>query len=176
MTRTNVFTLLTVLIRAIALATLVGAIVQLSLSIALWTSPERATITFDPVLIGLVVAALATLCATWVFADVLARLALARPEGQVFDSDIDARQWQTIAFSTVGLWAVVVHGLAAVRTLLFMLVMREQWHELIDDQRRNFEIGLAGDAIGVVIGVALLFGARGLVGLLHRFRYGSQAS
>lgn len=57
-----------------------------------------------------------------------------------------------------------------------MLVMREQWHELIDDQRRNFEIGLAGDAIGVVVGVALLFGARGLVGLLHRFRYGSQAS
>lgn len=116
MTRTNVFTLLTVLIRTIALATLVGAIVQLSLSIALWPSPERSTIAFDPVLIGLAVAALAAVCATWVFADVLARLALARPEGQVFDSDIDARQWQAIAFSTVGLWTVVVHGLAALRT------------------------------------------------------------
>jgi hypothetical protein len=175
MTRTNVYTLLTVLIRAAALLVLVSFAANLVLSIATWMPVSAAEEGVDWMLIGMIVLTLGVSSALWLFADVLARLALARPDGQVFDSDIDAQQWQSIAFSTVGLWALVYYGLGALRSLLFVIAMRNEGEGSLVGQRHDFVAGLVGDAIGSLLGIALLLGARGLVALLHRLRYGSQA-
>lgn len=173
MTRTNVFTLLTVLVRCAALVILVNSAVHAVVSMATWIPSIGGEQRPDWTVFGAMALMLGSAAVLWVFADLVARLALARPDGQVFESTLEPQAWQSIAFASIGLWMIVSDGSTALRWLLFRFVMRDTWHSLIEDQQRDFVLGLIGNTIGIAIGIGLLLGSRGLAAALHRIRYGS---
>jgi hypothetical protein len=176
-TRTNAFTLLTILIRAGALVVVVGFATTSATWLATWLPGLRGEdAAWDWLLLASMALMLLMVGTLWLLADKLARLALARPDGQVFESQLDAGAWQAIAFSTVGLWVAVDHGLGFLRWMVFRFAVRDQWAGFADDQQRDFVLGVIGDIVGVAVGSALLLGARGLVVALHRFRYGRSGS
>lgn len=106
----------------------------------------------------------------WIYADKLAKLALARPQQIVFDSDITSSEWQALAFSVVGLWQTV----AAIIGLSFRAVQFAYLHHADTTTQINWDAKSTGtllaECVQLVIGLALLFGARGLVGLIRRYR------
>lgn len=174
MTRTNVHTLLTVLIRAAALVIVVGFATTSATWLATWLPALRRDAPgADALLLGSMAVMALAIGTLWLLADKLARLALARPDGQVFESALDAATWQSIAFSTVGLWVFVEHGLSLLRWVFFRIAVRDDWQHFGDGQRRDFVLGAIGDATGVLVGIALLIGARGLVNVVHRIRHGA---
>ena len=169
--RTNTFTLLTVFVRVVAIAMLLSTILQFGVAFfTVWGGPEAG----HEVLFATLAVPVLTLVVfglVWLFADVLVRLALARPDGATFESDLDAAAWQRIAFSAVGVWF-------AASGLVDLFYSLAGWLQLraYRDSYPDMQAGTAlwPDTIGavmhVVVGVALLLGARGLQGLLARLR------
>lgn len=168
MTRTNAFSVLCVFIRTFALWMVAAVVISLpSLMVA---SRESRTDTFT--MMGLVFAAVAVVFAMplWIFADKVAKLALARPQQQVFESDISPSEWQSLAFSVVGAWQAF-EGLIALLTHVVALFANGIFsggspvgYSFLQDSR------LIAAILRLVLGCVLLFGARGLVGLLRRYR------
>jgi hypothetical protein len=173
MTRTNVHTLLSVLLWTAALVLLVNYMIQVVVMARYWVPDLMEGGQVHELGVLAVAAPLVVIGVLWLFADIIARLALARPGGAEFESELDAGAWQTIAFSAVGLYFALDHATGVARSLLFRFATRDEWMSLLAEQRRDFVLGVIGDAVGLLAGVALLFGARGLAGLVYRFRYGS---
>jgi hypothetical protein len=171
MTRTNAFSILCVAIRTFALWLFADTLIGVPTTVAKWEQVLHDTQLWIavgensgiPVLLAVLF---------WIFADKLARLALARPQQMVFDSDMPAEDWQTIAFSVVGLWYAIV-GLAYLSRRIFTIV---NLHFAAGQNGVNagvpstFYEWLVADCMRFFLGVALLFGARGLVGLIRRYR------
>ncbi|HEY2346103.1 MAG TPA: hypothetical protein VGH80_09490 [Xanthomonadaceae bacterium] len=114
---------------------------------------------------------LAVAALLWLFADLLARVALARPQQVTFESDVPASEWQALAFSAIGLWQSIeaLSYLSGRIVRLLMLRMATEGNGAIglpDD----FYGWVAADALRLLLGIGLLFGARGLVGLIRRYR------
>lgn len=169
MTRTNAAGILTVLMRAVAVwmaARLVltwpGLIMSMSQQLG-----EDNSIRW--IAIGASVAALGVAGATWVFADVLARLALARPGQPPFESSLELPQWQELAFSVVGLWFVAdaATGLATDGMVFLFFRSAAEYQGYFTTQFGRVAIYNGAE---FVIGMALLLRARGAVGLLRRLR------
>ena len=169
MTRTNAFSVLCVLIRAFSLWLFVKTLIAIPGFVIQdafgehWIWLLGATFGL-PMLIAL---------AMWVFADQLTRLALARPSQVVFDSDIAAAQWQTIAFSVVGLLQVIsgisdiVYHVAKIAVLQYTT---DAHYPVSSQLSLIFYAGMIDAVMHLMIGLGLLFGARGIVALLHRIR------
>ncbi|HET6603067.1 MAG TPA: hypothetical protein VFG21_02470 [Xanthomonadaceae bacterium] len=111
----------------------------------------------------------------WLFADVIARATLARPTRQAFESDLPAAEWQRLAFSTVGVFfAVAALGDVAHQTMRVSIGGAYLGYDMGFDE--GWRARVVADAIEFALGVGLMFGARGLVGVLRRFRqFGSAA-
>lgn len=164
-TRSNAFSLLVVLVRAGALYTLVAAVTRLAP--LLWDHVRLELLW--PLLAGVLV--LVVVGATlWLFADVVARAALAGPDEPRFESTLDCGQWQALAFSVLGLW------LAATGLLDLVWNAAALWWASRASGAGTERLGadqfaaIVSGAVQVALGIALLLGHRGLVGLLARLR------
>ncbi len=170
MTRTNAYSILCVFIRTFALWFLLRSLIGLP-------GVLEAAKRYDPghpaLILGIGVAlpvALGVLI--WLFADKLAKLALARPQQQVFESDIPVAEWQAVAFSVVGIWNVV----AALVDLAHRIVQVMLAHSVTaeDGAVALWPEGMTSELVGLgmqlLLGLVLLFGARGLVGLIRKYR------
>jgi hypothetical protein len=168
MTRTNAAGILTILLRAAAVWMIARAAVSLPATMAALANAGFQADTSRPVLIGtatvVIVAAI-----VWLFADLLARLALARPGQPPFESDLPLAHWQELAIGVVGLLEAA-NGLItlSIGLLLAFLVGRE------DDMRVTMDFlvqqGVVEGFVQLAIGLALLFGARGLAAFVRRLR------
>ena len=171
MIRTNAYSILCVFTRTFAMWIFVANVVALPviLNTASQWDPERKWTYF---LLG---TALPTVVAAlvWIFADKLAKLALARPQQIVFESDIATSEWQSVAFSVVGLWqafaglvGLTIHLagiLAVVQSQMTSAGMPDSWPPKLVGN-------VAASVVQLLVGLGLLFGARGLVGLVRRYR------
>jgi hypothetical protein len=110
----------------------------------------------------------------WLFPGPLARMAAARSSQQVFESPISAMQIQWIALSVLGMYFVITGLIGFAR-----YEMQQLLADAIIDRERHLadfiRIGLYC-LLQVGFGIALTLGARGLVGVLHRLRYGASTS
>ncbi|MGH8080551.1 MAG: hypothetical protein ACREP7_08255 [Lysobacter sp.] len=173
MTRTNAYTLLCVVIRACAVwslaAFLIGLPAQLSQMYSVPGTQQSATW----IAAGLVFTAL-VIAGAWLYADKLARLALARPQEQVFDSQIEPTVWLGLAISAIGAWHLF-NGLIDAAYLLTKAAWmraiavdvyeyRTTWPQLWPD--------IIATAVQLLIAVVCLLRGQGLARILRRLRYG----
>ncbi len=164
-TRSNAFSLLVVLVRAGALYMLVAALTRIAP--LLWDNVRLEML--GPLLTGVAVL-VAVAAVLWLFADLVARAALAGPDAPRIDSTLDYGQWQALAFSLLGLWLAATGLLDLVwNAVAVWWASRESGagaERLGADQLAAFVAG----ALQVALGIALLLGHRGLVALLARLR------
>lgn len=131
-------------------------------------------------LTGLFVGLLILAFLLWVFPGALARLAAGKASQQVFESPIEATELQYIAFSILGLWLCfgAIYGLTDVglRELILRHYLRVNTGLDMSELNAQSIASLASNVIKLSLGVALVFGARGLVGVLRHVRYTSLPS
>jgi hypothetical protein len=170
MTRTNAAGILTVLLRAAAVWMVARVAVALPATVSGLATAGFQEDTLRPVLIGTFTVVLVA-AVVWIFADLLARLALARPGQPPFDSDLSLAHWQELAIGVVGLLEAA-NGLITlcIGLLLVFLVGREDDIAVAVDMEFLIRQGVVEGIVQLVIGVALLFGARGLAALVRRMR------
>ncbi|HEV2606794.1 MAG TPA: hypothetical protein VGT79_02310 [Xanthomonadaceae bacterium] len=168
MTKTNAYSVLCVFIRTFALWMMASSVVNLPAVVVSSHQSRTGDFTTIGLIISAVVVAFAVLL--WIFADKVAKLALARPQQNVFESDIAPAEWQSLAFAVVGAWQTF-EGLVALSTHFVALIANGIFSDgsppgyfFLQDYR------LVGAILRLLLGCALLFGARGLVGLLRRYR------
>lgn len=170
-TRTDAHSLLTILARAVAVCLFVYALVQ-GVQMAALAVGRNWEIESIPMFasIGILLVLSVML---WLFADVLLKLSLSRPNAPVFESAMAPVEWQGIVFAGIGLWLLV----NAVINLAYWLMQlafayRRPGADHIDVWFSNDYLFAepAGIAVSLVIGLLLLLRARGLAGLLARIR------
>lgn len=90
MTKTNVHSLLCVVIRAIAVWAMLRLLIGVpsTVVVAMRNTPDQGM--GSGIVYGLFAVIFVLTVLAWIFADKLARLTLVRPQGQVFESDLDA--------------------------------------------------------------------------------------
>lgn len=164
-TRSNAFSLLVVLVRAGALYLLVAALTRLAP--LLWNQVRLEMLA--PMLTGVVVL-FAFGAVLWLFADVVARAALAGPGEPRFDSTLDYGQWQALAFSLLGLWLAATGLLDLVWNAVAVWWASRESGARIERLGADQFAAIVSSAVQVALGIALLLGHRGLVGLLARLR------
>lgn len=177
MIRTNAFSLLCTAIRAIVIFVLASALVQFP---AMFISLRQQAIDSGVVTMSAVVMAvvLGLLVLAWLYADKLARLALARPQDAVFDSDIEPRVWLGLAVSIIGAWFLFLALKDGVYLLMrWMMLARanvDVWNTAEAPQdwiasvvATLFEIGLA---------IVFLLRGQGIARWVQRMRYGNAAN
>ena len=173
MTRTDAFTLLSMLIRAIALWAACGLLI--GLPAALFAMRNNQFLGADggywstlPALAGIVL----LLVLVWLFADKIARLALVRPRDQVFESAMEPQAWLGLAISVIGAW-YLFGGLKDLAYLLprWFLYSRapgplssEAWEQMMPE--------LFAIVFELVLASIFLLRGPGLARLVHKLRYG----
>jgi hypothetical protein len=171
MTRTNTFTLLCVAIRVFALWLAMGLVLMLpGLAVGMQGMADGG---LSPWLLGIpLVAGLLVAAVLWLFAEKLARLALASPDEHVFESDLDASTWLGIGLSLLGAWyffGALIDGAGLLVRALQVAQMREQFSGM--EAPPGFGSEVAGTSLQALLGIVLLLRGRGLAALLHRLRY-----
>ncbi|UXI68888.1 hypothetical protein [Tahibacter amnicola] len=168
---TSLYTILCIVIRVGAvvwfLAT-VMAVPQFVVMIADTGGSALSLWTIGSALVSLLATAL-----LWIYPGALARLAASRASQQPFSSNIGGADLQWIAFSVLGLWFVMQGALyllmGSARALAVTYAMQAdsvvgamQWVDTL----------VYGPG-QMLLGIALCFGARGMVRLLRTARYAS---
>jgi hypothetical protein len=175
MTRTNAYSIFVVMLRAAALwlflSTLLSAAVHVASMEAVTGMGMDAFQWVGPGLALLVPLSLAAI--VWLFAHRLAHLVMARPGQPVFESDIAPSEWQTLAFSVIGLWFVLTGVLDVVYYFFRWFAIRRMIPGSLGETMypEDFWVGWVVSGIQVVLGLVVMLGARGLVGWLRRVRY-----
>jgi hypothetical protein len=161
MTRTNAAGVITAFVRATALYVVASTIVTLPIYLGMDQPLPGITVrlVYGPPLLTFAIAA-----ALWSFADVIVKLALLRGDQPPFESTLDVDQWQRVAFSAIG----VLMGGNGVVGLFGTALTWARLGELLPE--RVLANSLADGALRIAVGAALLFGARGLVGMVERVR------
>lgn len=171
MTRTNAYTLLCVVIRVFALWLVMSLVLMLPGQIlgmrAAMTGELSPWLFAIPSLAGLLIAGV-----LWLFAGKIARLALAKPEDHVFESDLDASSWFGIALAGIGAWyfldglldGAYLAGRAAVAA-------RQRARYPGVEVQDNLVLDGIVTALQLLLGAALVLRGRGIAALLHRLRY-----
>lgn len=169
-TRTNVFTLLCVVIRAITAwvaLTLLAGLPGLFVAMDRMRSEDgsSAAPTFAIAAVGMLI----VLALAWVFADKLARVALVSSKSQVFESDVSPSDWLAFALASVGAWHLFTGLVAAVRVIARVLALSP-----LSDYPQTGDVGLVPDLAALVVqlglALALLIGAPGIARLVTRLR------
>jgi hypothetical protein len=172
MTRTNAYTLLCMVIRAVAVFTAASFVISLPRFVVGLRNQALADGTMTFVVIAMLAVVL-IVGVLWLFADKIARLALVRPQDQVFESSLEPVAWLGIAISSIGAWNLF----AGLTDALYLLT---KWQVLSRFEEQGMgDAGLAelvpdGVATIAQILLALVFLLRGpgLSRLFHRLRYG----
>ncbi len=172
MTRTNAYTLLCMVIRAIAIwALLKFAIGVPSLALA-FRSQEDPGLPLGWVLTGCAVL-MVLVALLWLFADKLAKLALVRPQEQVFESTLEPAAWLGLAISAIGAWNVFDGIVNLLYGFPRWLLMARLPGELTLEN--GLDQGL-GDGLSALVQIGLglfcLLRGPGLSRLVNRLRYG----
>lgn len=168
MTRTNAHTILCMMIRAFA----AWATIELLMSIpaVLTTSPGFEALSTGERLFS-VLAPLFVIVLMWFFPDYLAKVALARRSGEVFETDIDPKACLAVGLAVVAAVTIIDGIVESTRLLLMHLAFSRG-----EDGFSNYPVGFAAEvwtsAIGLLAGLALLLGSRGIASLIFRMRYG----
>lgn len=176
MTRTNAYTLLCVAIRAAAVYSLVALIValpgQLQASAQVPGVERSASWIAAAALAGLIVIAL-----LWTYADKVARLALARPQQQSFDSDLAPTAWLGLAIGAIGAWHLFAGLVDGVFWAVRLLALRGLRNEGYDPAQYALDVwpGVAATATQFALGAVCLLRGKGLARWVQRMRYGRDA-
>ena len=169
MTKTNAYSILSVFIRTFAMWIFVAIAVAMAATFHTANAMDPShkwTFFFIGNGLPMTVAVL-----IWIFADRLAKLALARPEQIVFESDIAPSEWQAIAFSVVGVWQAFGGIIGLTSHVAGMLAARAQMADVaLEPWPPKYVSDLAASSVQLMLGLVLLFGSRGLVGLIRRYR------
>jgi len=166
--RTSLYSILCIVIRlgaAVLAASTLGSVLSLALMIRQGTALADLGWVF-----GVWVAMLAIAFLLWLYPGWLARLCSPRSANQVFESPIAARDLQWIAFSVLGAYFVVAGIVGFVYYEANLLIA-----DAISDREmriENFVRNGLHALLQCAAGIALVLGARGLTGMLHRMRYG----
>jgi len=164
--RTSLYSILCIVIR---LGAVMLAVSTLASALAMALMIRQGTSAMDLwASIGLFVAILAIAFVLWLYPGPLARLCSTRNAMQVFESPIAARDLQWIALGVLGMYFFVdgLVGFLHFEANVFVA-------DTITDRGKRFEDFVEAGLywlIRLVVGAALVFGARGLSGLLHRLR------
>jgi hypothetical protein len=173
MTRTNAFTLLSMLIRAIVLWAAAGLLIGLPAAMYAVRSNQffGTDSNYWPTMLALACIVL-LLALAWLFADKIARLALVRPRDQVFESTMEPQAWLGLAISVIGAW----YFFGGLKDLGYLLprwfiysrapgpVPTEAWEQIIPD--------LFAIIVELVLASIFLLRGTGLARLIQRLRYG----
>lgn len=169
--KTSLYSILCIVIRVVAIlliANTVLAFPSLYAAMGNMSHPDYARawlyyLTATDFLIG---------ASLWIYPGVLARLAVSKSGHDVFESPLSPLDFQRIAFSILGAWFVLNGLIDVAHDVFHMFTMA--------DPADGMSIGIAFEAESVkfvtstarfLLGVILMFGARGLVGLINRMRY-----
>lgn len=106
MTRTNAYSILCAMVRAFALWLFATTINSLPTTYA-FAQQDASVARASLVAYGASAFVVAVAALLWLFADLLAKLALARKQQVVFESDLSASEWQALAFSAIGAWQAI---------------------------------------------------------------------
>jgi hypothetical protein len=167
-TKTNAFSILCVVVRFFAIWMFVESIVALAGYFAL---PAQAHEDLRPQFLAQQGFVMVFSVFFWIFADKVARLALARPQQQVFESGLSVDDWQTVAFSTLGAWEAIQGLIYLGQRIIHLIILHfGQDARPLASLPDDFFGWMATEALRLVIGLALLFGSRGLVGMIRRYR------
>lgn len=173
MTRTNAYTLLCVAIRAVVVWFFCSLLLTLPGVLFTFRQNEFG---IDVIWLGVTAVLLPALVLglVWLFADKLARLALARPQEPVFDSRIEARIWLGLAFSIIGAYFLFLALRDSVPLLIeWVILSRATPGSLLLEGESG---PLLARALTLFIEAALaavfLLQGPGLARLVHRWRYG----
>jgi len=168
MTKTNAFSILCVVVRFFAIWMFVESIVDLAGYSAL---PMKAHEDLYAQFLAQQGFLILISVIFWIFADKVARLALARPQQQVFESDLSVDDWQTVAFSAIGAWEAILGMILLGQRIVRLVILHfGQDSRPLASLPDDFYGWMAAEVLRLVIGIALLFGARGLVGMIRRYR------
>lgn len=172
MTRTNAYSLLCMIIRAVAVWSLGKMALSIpGMLIAVRESPSSG---FGPgwflASIGLEVLIIAAL---WLFADKLAKLALTRPQDMAFESDLAPSTWLGILVSAIGAWfffeGVIMAAYQATRWMI-LLRFGPEGNPTYSDTWAD----IASIAVQLIVGAVLVLRGQGLSRWIHRMRYGAE--
>lgn len=173
MTRTNAYSLLCMIIRAIAVWSLAKVAIALPGSVVGYRSMEPQ-LGFGPEwFLAAAAIAIGATVALWLFADKLAKLALVRPQDMTFESDLAPTTWLGILLAAIGAWFFfegVVYCVYQATRWVFLLRMG---HEL--DSIPDTAADIASIAIQMILGAVLVLRGQGLSRWIHRLRYGVEA-
>jgi hypothetical protein len=169
-TRTNAATVLTTLVRAFALWTALAS----ALGVAQWLAlgDEGRWGEAWPWVAGAYGAVFFLCAAFWLFADLLARAALAGPGQPVFESDLPAAHWEQLAFSTIGAWQAFTGLLELGKTGVHWFVLQHDVQEYGPQLDTGASVApeVFVALLRVLAGVALVLGAGGIVRVVRRLR------
>ena len=167
--RTSLYSILCIVIRFGAVLFAFTVLSRLAGAVFSWQDPLPAEVL--PLAIGS--AALSTLIAflLWLYPGPLARLATGRSAHEVFEAPLDAREIQWIALSVLGMY-FVMSGLIDLSSTAYRQYLMSAFVDHVSESARRDAIAeYLFSAVQIALGLALAFGARGLVGLLHRLRH-----
>ena len=169
MTRTNAYSLLCMIIRAVAVWSLGKMAISLpGMLVALRETGSGFGAGWFLASIGLEVLVIAVL---WLFADKLAKLALTRPQDVTFESDMAPATWLGLLLSGIGAWFLfggVINALYLV-VRWFMALRTSGYGSAIDPET---VAQTAATVLEIALGAAMLLRGRGLSRWIHRLRYG----
>ncbi|MGS1078058.1 hypothetical protein [Pseudoxanthomonas beigongshangi] len=173
MTRTNAYTLLCVAIRAVVVWFFCSLLLTLP---GLLFSFRHNEFGDDAIWLGLSAVLLPALVLglAWLFADKLARLALARPQESVFESRIEARTWLGLAFSIIGAYFLFLALRDTVPLLIqwVMLSRATPGSLMLEGDSGPFLIRALTLLIDAALAAVFLLQGPGLARVVHRWRYG----
>ena len=176
MIRTNAFSLLCVAIRAIVIFVLASALVQFP-SIFISLRQQAADSGFLGIVIASMAVSLGMLALIWLYADKLARLALAHPLEPVFDSDIEPRVWLGLAVSVIGAWFLFLalkDGVyLSMRWVLLARANVDVWRSA--EAPPDWIANVVATLFEIVLAVVFLLRGQGIARWVQRMRYGNVA-
>lgn len=168
--KTSFYTLLCIVVRVVALATLLSAVGNLPSQLVYLAAPDIGKIAAVAIL-GTQAANIVLCFVLWLFPGLLVNLAITRSAREPFESTIDAIDLQRVGFSIVGIWFTFEGVIAALYAYGRYAAVEYQY-----GVEANMPVPWLDLTVGIamiVAGIALTLGSRGLARFLHTLRYGS---
>jgi hypothetical protein len=172
--QTSFYTLLCIVVRIVALATLLNTLVNLPSDFVYLAGTDVKKSTAAAIL-GTQAVTLALCFALWLFPGLLANLAITRSAREPFESAIDATDLQRIGFGVVGTWFAIEGIVNALYAFGRIAGLKIEYSNADPGQLPLpwLDAGMGLAMFG--LGLALTLGSRGLARFLHTLRYGSPA-
>lgn len=172
--RTSLYSILCIVIRLGAVMLFVETVTSFPAAweaLQVWKqTPSEPDGVVRGMLIGFGGASIVLSFLLWLYPGMLARLAAGRASREVLESPIAPMDLQFIAFSVLGI-TFAMKGLIGLVAILFRVALSAHLSGEAF-QRFLWQNGASTlvQFIQFAIGIGLIFGARGLIGLLHRLR------